>query len=70
MKAEANEGLLKYEPKEHAGKPVIFIRFEYDKELNQRIKALVGAKWSRTEKAWYVADNAGHRKSLGCKNER
>ncbi len=46
-----------YEPALHKGKSIIFIRFEKNIDLNNRVKKLVGVKWSQSNKAWYVADN-------------
>lgn len=50
-----------YEISSHHGKGVIFIKFPYDKQLVERIKKLVGVKWSRSQKAWYVLDTALYR---------
>jgi Asp-tRNA(Asn)/Glu-tRNA(Gln) amidotransferase B subunit len=33
-----------------------------DKQLIDRVKKLVGSKWSSSEKAWYVTDNNHYRK--------
>jgi len=46
---------------------VIFIRFEKDYNLINQVKALVGAKWSQSKKAWYVPDNEGYRKQFGLR---
>lgn len=43
-------------------KEVIWINFAYDKQLIERVKKLVGSKWSSSEKAWYVTDNDHYRK--------
>jgi len=59
------EPVIGYEPAFHKGKEVIFIRFEYERELNTRIRKLVGVHWSQTEKAWYVADNPHYRQLFG-----
>lgn len=47
---------INYEPAIHRGKAVIFIRFGNEKRLNERVKKLVGVRWSATKKAWYVPD--------------
>ena len=60
-----NERPIKYELGEHQGKTVIFIRFEYDLELNKLIKKLPGVKWSRTKKVWFVADTSHYRRKFG-----
>ncbi len=52
---------IKYEIANHTGKEVIFIHFEKNDELNQRIKKLTGVKWSSSKKAWYVIDNNYYR---------
>jgi integrase/recombinase XerD len=56
---------VRYEPKQHKGNDVIFVRFEYDRDLNARIRKLTGAQWSHTEKAWYVPNNAHYRRLFG-----
>lgn len=45
----------------HNGKDVIFIKFPYHPVLQQRARLLPGSRWSQTEKAWYVPDNAHYR---------
>ena len=57
--------LVKYELKTYQGKDVIFIRFEYDRGLIERVKKLVGVQWSSLEKAWYVLDTALYREKFG-----
>lgn len=52
---------IKYELGNHKGKEVIFIHFERNLEMNQRIRKLAGVKWSNTKKAWYVLDSAFYR---------
>ncbi len=54
--APQTEPQVRYKPALHKGKEVIFIRFEYDRDLNARVRKLVGVQWSHTEKVWYVAD--------------
>lgn len=54
-----------YELATHAGNNVIFILFEYDKELNEQVRKLTGARWSRSRKAWYVNDNPHYRRQFG-----
>lgn len=53
--------MVKYELGSHDGKNVIFIRFEYSKELNERVRKLVGVRWSNSKKSWYVLDNEHNR---------
>lgn len=56
---------VSYELGTHCNKSVIFIRFEYNVDLIERVKKLVGVQWSRSQKAWYVLDNAAYRKKFG-----
>ncbi|TDE17131.1 tyrosine-type recombinase/integrase [Dyadobacter psychrotolerans] len=56
---------IKYEIAVHSGKEVIFIRFDYNTELNERARKLTGAKWSNSQKAWYVADSHHYRQKFG-----
>jgi site-specific recombinase XerD len=56
---------IKPEIARHKGKDVIFLRFAYEPELNEEVKSLVSAKWSASEKAWYVSDTAQYRKKFG-----
>lgn len=46
---------------EYKKKSVIWIVFDYDKELIEKVKQLVGSKWSSSEKAWYIPDNKYYR---------
>jgi integrase/recombinase XerD len=55
---------IKYELGNHKGKEVIFIHFERSLEMNQRVKKLVGVKWSNSKKAWYVLDSAFYREKF------
>jgi site-specific recombinase XerD len=56
---------VKYLPTTHHGKEVIFIHFEYDAALVERVKKLVGVQWSQSQKAWYVLDSAQYREKFG-----
>lgn len=49
----------------HRGKNVIFIRFEKNQELNDRVKKLNGVKWSNSVTAWYVPDVVEYRQRFG-----
>ena len=57
--------VVRYEQATHAGKDVIFILFEYNKDLNEQVRGLTGARWSRSKKAWYVTDNPHYRRQFG-----
>ena len=50
-----------FEAGEHKGKRVIWIRFEYNDELIRFVRLHTKAWWSRTAKAWYVADSRHYR---------
>ena len=56
---------VSYEPAIHRGKAVIFIRFGNSKQLNERVRKLVGCRWSHTQKAWYVPDILTYRRKFG-----
>ncbi|MBP9186668.1 MAG: site-specific integrase [Bacteroidia bacterium] len=49
---------------DHNNEKRIAIYFEKNRELNERIKKLVGVKWSNTKKAWHVPDNEENRKKF------
>ncbi len=45
------------EPGTHNGKDVVFVKFQYDKEIIDKIKTIDGAKWSQSIKCWYIPKN-------------
>lgn len=49
----------------HNNEARIMIRFERNVLWEELIRGVAGAKWSRTHKAWHIADNAVHRTMLG-----
>ena len=55
---------IRYEPGLHHHKAVIFILFDYSARLNERVRKLVGVKWSGTRKAWYVPDSPTYRQKF------
>jgi integrase/recombinase XerD len=55
---------IKYELANHRSKDVIFIYFEQNSELNQRVRKLGGVKWSSSKKAWYVQDSVFYREKF------
>ena len=59
----------RFELAEHDGKPVILIRFEYNAAHNSLVRTLIGVRWSKTKKAWYVADMPTYRQKFGIKTE-
>jgi len=60
---------VSYELDVHEGKDVILIKFPYDKELVERVKKLVGVKWSQSKKAWYVLDTSQYREKFGIEEK-
>ncbi len=56
---------ITYELATHRGKDVIFIRCEYSRDFNERVRTLVGVQWSRSQKAWYVLNTPHYRKLFG-----
>lgn len=56
---------IRYELGQHREKAVIFIRFSYNATAIERVRRYTGAKWSRSEKAWYVIDNDHFRALFG-----
>jgi site-specific recombinase XerD len=49
----------------HRGQSVIFIRFKYDRMLIEEIQKLAGARWSKSNRAWYVPDTTSYREMFG-----
>ncbi len=43
--------------KQHDGTERLFAVFEYNKELNEAVRQIPGARWSRSNKAWHFAVN-------------
>lgn len=56
---------VKFELGKHKENDVIFLIFDYDKSLIERVKKLVGVKWSQSKKCWYVIDNKEYRSKFG-----
>lgn len=55
-----------YEPTVHRNKKVILVTFQYDKELIKVFRnRFPSAKWSNTNKAWYLPDLPSVRNALG-----
>ncbi len=50
-----------FEIGKHRAKSVIWIYFDYDQVLVDRVKKLTGVRWSQSKKAWYVIDNEHYR---------
>ncbi len=49
----------------HREQSVIFIQFEYDRLRIEEIKKMSGARWSQSQRAWYVPDIASYRNQFG-----
>ena len=58
-----------FELSQHRNKPVIFIRFLYNKEHQALIRTFTGVRWSQSQKAWYVLDTPMYRQRFGLKTE-
>lgn len=56
---------FEFEMGRHKLQDVIFIRFEKKNDLIAQVKQLVDAKWSQTNKAWYVPNVATYQHKFG-----
>ena len=56
-----------FEPGEYNGKRVIWIRFEKDNQLISYLRNHTKARWSASEKSWYITDNRYYRELFGLK---
>jgi integrase/recombinase XerD len=65
VKPRQGTAVVRYEPGIHHNKAVIFIIFNYNARLNERVRKLAGSKWSHTRKAWYVSDTVAYRQKFG-----
>lgn len=63
------ENKIEYQLNIHKSKNVILIKFVYDKELIEKVKKLVGVKWSHSKKAWYVLDTQAYREKFGLESK-
>ena len=48
----------------HRGADVITVRFDYNRELKEKVKKLEGARWSKTKKCWYFLLHNGIRTKI------
>ena len=64
-----NNKQVSYSLGTYKGQSVIFIRFEYDRALIEETKKLTGARWSLSQKAWYVLDTASYRELFGLASQ-
>ncbi|MFN8296292.1 MAG: tyrosine-type recombinase/integrase [Chitinophagales bacterium] len=60
---------INYEFDVHENKNVILIKFPYNKDLIERVKKLVGVKWSHSKKAWYVLDTQAYREKFDLEDK-
>ncbi len=56
---------LKVEAARHQDRDVLLINFPYEAGLIAQVRALPGARWSRTLRSWHVQDNAHYRQLFG-----
>ncbi len=61
---------IQFEPGTHRQQAVIFIRFENDDKLNAWVRKLKSAKWSQSQKSWYVADTPEYRQKFKLETEQ
>lgn len=59
---------IQYQPGQHNGNAVIWVRCPYNKELITGIKKLPGSKWSQQQKCWYVPDTPANREKFGLQS--
>src|SRR6478609_6858094 len=52
-------------PVEHRGEKRLLIIFENRPDWTERVRKLVGVRWSKTHKAWHVIDNTYYRNLFG-----
>lgn len=52
-------------PVEHRGEKRLLIIFENRPDWTERVRKLVGVRWSQTFKAWHIPDNESYRKQFG-----
>jgi len=58
-----------YQTGVHKNRDVIWISFPYDASLIVHLKENLKARWSQSNKKWYVADNAFHRELFGLETK-
>jgi integrase/recombinase XerD len=51
-------------PVEHRGEKRLLIIFDNRPDWTERVRKLVGVRWSQTHKAWHVPDNESYRKQF------
>jgi integrase/recombinase XerD len=56
---------ITYKPVTHRGEKRILVQFAYDKALVAKLRKKTDARWSKTHKAWHIADTEANR--IKCK---
>ena len=64
-----NKQYYSFEPGQHRKQEIIWIVFPYDLKLIEHLKKFSKAKWSYSNKKWYVPDNTFYRKLFGIERE-
>jgi integrase/recombinase XerD len=62
-----NNQTIQYHPIIHRGQNRIAIKFEYNKTWIERLRKTTDARWSKTLKAWHIADTEENRKKCKLK---
>lgn len=62
MEERFNAQLFKISEGQHREKNVIWLAFDYDPDLVAMVKKHTKAKWSQSEKKWYLTDNPFNRR--------
>jgi site-specific recombinase XerD len=64
-KSQFQADLFQIDKGMHRDKKVIWVKFQYDKSLVQHLRKYSLAKWSASEKSWYLTDNSHNRNLFG-----
>jgi hypothetical protein len=64
-----NRPSIKYSLISHNGVNRIGVHFEFSTILNNKMKNVAGAKWSRSLKCWHIADTGENRKKCNLENK-
>lgn len=56
---------ITYQPINHNNEHRILVLFEHNTSLNEKMRAVPGAKWSRTYRGWTIPDTVANR--TACK---
>ena len=65
-----NPEIFSFAPGLHREKKVIWISFPYEQQYIAAVKENTAAKWSRSQKKWYVPDNLFYRDLFGIPHNR